>query len=117
MPRHYNPAPSEMNLEKALNQVISSIGSRQDPIDRALASARVGALVSQGLSQIQESRSRAVAEAVVLPGMSMAKVAAELGISKSMVAKLAGPSDFRQQLAADMRARLYGGLNLPPPRP
>jgi transcriptional regulator with XRE-family HTH domain len=62
--------------------------------------------LNKGLGWAAERRGNAVATAVVMPGMSMQKVADELGVSKSMVAKLAGPATVRDEIAADMRRRL-----------
>lgn len=102
-------APAEtISLEKALNAALSSLDSRMDPINRAIAAGRVAEKLNNAQAAIAQRRSQAVASAVMLPGMSMAKVADELGVSKSMVAKMAGPADIRDQIAADMRARLAG---------
>ncbi|MGD0983198.1 MAG: hypothetical protein ABSA65_05175 [Acidimicrobiales bacterium] len=95
-----------VELEIAINRAMSSIDSRMDPISRAVAASRVAERLNNGLAWAAERRSRAVATAVVMPGMSMQKVADELGVSKSMVAKLAGPASVRDEIAADMRGRL-----------
>jgi len=95
-----------VDLEKAIIQAMSSIDQRMDPISRAIAASRVAERLNKGLGWAAERRGNAVATAVVMPGMSMQKVAAELGVSKSMVAKLAGPATVRDEIAADMRRRL-----------
>ncbi|HVA05283.1 MAG TPA: hypothetical protein VNG12_00935 [Acidimicrobiales bacterium] len=101
-----------ITLDTALNGAIQSLWSRRDPITRAAAAAEVADRLNRALSTVAECRSSAVAEATVLPGMSMAKVAEELGIAKSTVAKLAGPADFRQEIAADMPVQARGRLRL-----
>jgi len=95
-----------VDLEKAIIQAMSSIDQRMDPISRAIAASRVAERLNRGLGWAAERRGNAVATAVVMPGMSMQKVADELGVSKSMVAKLAGPATVRDEIAADMRRRL-----------
>jgi hypothetical protein len=95
-----------IDLERAIIQAMSSIDQRMDPISRAIASSRVAERLNKGLGWAAERRSNAVATAVVMPGMSMQKVADELGVSKSMVAKLAGPASLRDEIASDMRERL-----------
>jgi hypothetical protein len=95
-----------VDLEKAIIQAMSSIDQRMDPISRAIAASRVAERLNKGLGWAAERRGNAVATAVVMPGMSMQKVADELGVSKSMVAKLAGPATVRDEIAADMRRRL-----------
>jgi len=94
------------DLERAIIQAMSSIDQRMDPISRAIAASRVAERLNKGLGWAAERRGNAVATAVVMPGMSMQKVADELGVSKSMVAKLAGPASVRDEIAADMRGRL-----------
>jgi len=100
--RHDPPATNAegVKLAQALNQAIASLDSRMDPISQALAASRVAETLSKALAMVSGRRSRAVATAVTLPGMSMSKVADEFGISKSMVAKMAGPSEVRVQIAA-----------------
>ena len=100
-----------ITLDSALNGAIQSLSSRRDPITRASAAAQVADRLKRALSTVAECRSRAVAEATLLPGMSMAKVADELGIAKSTVAKLAGPADFREELAAHMRSKLEAAFD------
>jgi hypothetical protein len=95
-----------IDLERAIIQAMSSIDQRMDPISRAIAASRVAERLNKGLGWAAERRGNAVATAVVMPGMSMQKVADELGVSKSMVAKLAGPASVRDEIAADMRGRL-----------
>jgi hypothetical protein len=53
-----------------------------------------------------------VAEAVLRPNMSMARVAEQLNLSKSSIAKLASPI-LRQTVATDMVARLNSGYTSP----
>ena len=95
-----------INLDTALNGAIQSLWSRRDPVTRAAAAAQVADRLNRALASVAECRGRAVAEAILLPGMSMAKVAEELGIAKSTVAKLAGPADVRDEIAAHMRSKL-----------
>ena len=95
-----------IDLERAIIQAMSSIDQRMDPISRAIAASRVAERLNKGLGWTAERRGNAVATAVVMPGMSMQKVADELGVSKSMVAKLAGPASVRDEIAADMRGSL-----------
>lgn len=95
-----------IELEIAINQAIGSIDSRMNPISRARAAERVATRLSGALTQVAERRRNAVSIAVTMPGMSMQKVADELDVSKSMVAKLAGPASARNEIAAEMRDRL-----------
>lgn len=96
-----------VELETALNHALSSLGMRRDPVSRAVAATRVQELLTVRLTQVSELRRRAVASAVASPGMSMQKVADELGVSKSAVAKLAGgTAEVRERIAAEMRAHL-----------
>lgn len=99
-----------VDLERAIIQAMSSIDQRMDPISRAIAASRVAERLNSGLGGAAERRSRAVATAVIMPGMSMQKVADELGVSKSMVAKLAGPASVRDEIAADLRGRLQSAF-------
>jgi molecular chaperone DnaK (HSP70) len=101
-----------ITLDRALNGAAQSLGSRRDPISRAAAAAQVAERLNRALATVAECRSRAVAEATLLPGLSMAKVADELGLAKSTVAKLAGPADFRQGIAADMRTKLEAAFEV-----
>jgi hypothetical protein len=111
MGRNPAEAPAEsIALEKAINDAILSIGSRIDPIDRAVAAGRVMEHLTNGVAWANERRAQAVATAVVLPGMSMQKVADELGMPKSTVAKLAGSASFRNEIAEDMRGRLQASF-------
>jgi hypothetical protein len=96
-----------IGLEMALNAAILSVGSRRmNPISRAIAADRVAKRLEAALAQVGDLRRRAVAEAVELPGMSMQRVADKLQLSKSMIAKLAGPASEREAIAAEMRHRL-----------
>jgi ribosome-binding protein aMBF1 (putative translation factor) len=95
-----------IGLEMALNQAISSVDSRMNPIARAQAADRVAKRLNDALGAVADRRRNAVATAVTMPGMSMQRVADELGVSKSMVAKLAGPASMRENIAAGMRDHL-----------
>ena len=100
-------------LEIALTQAVMSLGSRSDPLSRAVASGRLLELLGNYIETVSDLRRRAVASAVTLPGMSMGKVADELGIPKSTVAKLAGPASIRQQIASEMRGHLVASGDSP----
>jgi hypothetical protein len=102
-------------LQQQLNQAVSGIGQQRDPLERA---RRAGELIKQLQRFINgdlvKLRREAVAEALQWPNMSMAKVAIELEVSKSAIAKLATP-DIREIIANDLRTRLKRGFNPPPP--
>jgi len=100
-------------LEVALNQAVMSVGSRSDPVSRAVASGELLELLGRYVDTVSDVRRRAIASAVTLPGLSMAKVADELGMPKSTVAKLAGPASIRQQIASDMRGHLVASGDSP----
>lgn len=104
----------KVSLEMAVNDAIMGTHQISNPLERA---RRAGDLIEY-LQRVVNSdlapiRRRAVAEAIQWPNMSMAKVAVELGLSKSAVAKLAAP-DIRNAVADDLRARLAKGFNPPP---
>ena len=93
-------------LEVAVDDAVREVHQISSPLERA---RRAGELIEYLQcvvdDDLAQARQRAVAEAVQWPDMSMAKVAVALGLSKSAVAKMAGP-DVRTAVAADLRARL-----------
>ncbi len=99
-------------LETQLNQSVSSVHQRRDPIARANAAGEVMERLQGTIAQLADIRREAVAEAVLRPNMSMAKVAEQLNLSKSSIAKLASPV-LRQTVATDMVARLNSGYTPP----
>jgi hypothetical protein len=106
-----------IRVEQALNEAILGLHQQQsNPIERA---RNAGELIEYLRTKIDGDlatiRRNAVAEATQWPNMSMAKVAAELNLPKSTVARLASP-DIRQMVAKDLRTRLANGFNLPPAR-
>jgi DNA-binding NtrC family response regulator len=112
-PQPHTTSAETIKLDQALNAAIASVDSHRDPISRAIAASQVAERLQRAQMAVSQARSDAVASAVMLPGMSMAKVADELGVSKSMVAKLAGPAGARERIAADMRDRLVSSVPSP----
>jgi len=108
--------PISITLQRQLNEATSGIHQRRDPLERAKSAGELiehlQRVINDDLAKI---RREAIAEAVQWPNMSMAKVASELNLSKSTVAKLAAP-DIRDSMANDLRERLARGFNPPPPR-
>jgi AraC-like DNA-binding protein len=107
---------TSIQLQQQLNRAVSQVMQYRNPFERAKHAGelmeRLQIIVNTELAKI---RREAVAEALHWPNMSMAKVATELGVSKSTVAKLASP-DLREAIASDVRARLQKGFNPPPPK-
>jgi hypothetical protein len=102
-------------LQQQLNQAISGVHQRRDPIERARSAGELMEALQRVINDdLAKVRREAVAEAVQWPNMSMAKVALELNLSKSAIAKLATP-DIRDVMASDLRTRLARGFNPPSP--
>jgi hypothetical protein len=105
-----------ITLQQQINQAVSGLGQHRDALARAKRSTELLDYLQDVIkNQLSKIRREAVAEAVQWPDMSMAKVADELGISKSAVAKLVTP-DLRTTMADDLRSRLANGFNPPPLR-
>jgi len=103
------------NVEKQLNAAISKIHQTRDAMRRAKEYGDLMAGLQGYINSLADPRRRAITEAALLPGASLQKVADELGVSKSAVAKLVTP-DLREVIGNDLRKRLSGGLQLPPQR-
>jgi hypothetical protein len=107
--------PIPVTLQQQLNQAVSGVHQRRDPLERARAAGELMESLQQMINNdLAKVRREAVAEAVQWPNMSLSKVASELNVSKSAIAKLATP-DIRVAMAADLRTRLARGFNPPPP--
>jgi DNA-binding MurR/RpiR family transcriptional regulator len=105
--------PIPIALQQQLNQAISGIHQRSDPLDRARTAGELMEALQRTINDdLSKVRREAVAEAVQWPNMSMAKVALELNLSKSTIAKLATP-DIRVMMANDLRTRLARGFDPP----
>ena len=85
----------------------------RDPLERARSAGELmDRLRRVTNTELADIRQKAIAEAVQWPNMSMGKVATELSLSKSAVAKLANPK-LRTLVANDLRERLTEGIVLP----
>ncbi len=100
-------------LETQLNGAVLGVHQRSNPLQRARSAGELIDHLQRIIDQLAKMRRGAVAEAVLRPNMSMAKVAVELNLSKSTVAKLAAP-DVRDVVASEMTARLDKGYSLAP---
>ena len=102
-------------LEAAVNDAVMSVHQVRNPLEQARqAGELIDYLQCVADSDLAQTRRLALAEAVQWPAMSMAKVANELGMSKSAVARLAAPH-LRKAVAVDLRARLVEGHKPPGP--
>jgi uncharacterized protein YdbL (DUF1318 family) len=94
-------------LEQRLNDAVFGIHQCRKPLTRARNAGELIEFLQHYIDGLADTRRRAVAEAVQWPNMSMQKVADELNVSKSTIAKLASPG-IRDDAARDIRARLEG---------
>lgn len=102
--------PSDPVLESQLNGAILGVHQHSNPFSRAKSAGEVIEHLQGVIDQLANIRREAVAEAVLRPNMSMAKVASELNLSKSTIAKLAAPG-VRSVVASDMTERLDKGYS------
>jgi len=86
----------------SVSQAVMGLSQVRDPLQRAAIGGDLIQILERALKSVSEQRQKAIAEALLWPGMSMAKLAAELGLSKSYVGKLA-PMEVRQRVAGEMK--------------
>lgn len=96
------PTSWQTEMEIFVNRGISGLGMVRDPLLRAKIASDMIRVLENALKQVVEKRQEAMAEVLLWPEMSMAKLATELGLSKSYVGKLA-PLTVRQRVAEEMR--------------
>lgn len=94
------PPSWQTHMEMGVNQGVSGLGMVSNPLLRAQIGGQMIRFLEDRLKQIVEQRQTAIAEVLLRPGMSMSKLATELGISKSYVGKLA-PMEVRQRVAEE----------------
>jgi hypothetical protein len=102
-------------IEKTINEYILFVHQNRDPLARARLSDEATAKLRGAIEQLNETKRKAIAEAVQWPGASLSSVAKEMNLSKSAIAKLAPPS-LKEVIGRDLRERLAGGFNPPPTR-
>jgi transcriptional regulator with PAS, ATPase and Fis domain len=77
-----------IRVQQTVNEAVSGIHQCRDPLTRARKAGELTEYLQRRIDELAKTRRKAVAEAVQRPDMSMAKVASELDLSKSTVAKL-----------------------------
>jgi hypothetical protein len=102
------PAPWQTEMEIKVNQAVSGLGMVSNPSLQAEIAGQMIRFLQGRLKQIVEQRQAAIAKLLLQPGMSMAKLATELGLSKSYVGKLA-PLEVRQRVADEMEGKRMEG--------
>ncbi len=105
------PTPWQQATEIGVNRGISGLGMVRNPVLRAKIATEMARKLESALKQVTDQRQTAMAEALLQPGMSMAQLAAELGMSKSYVGKLA-PLQVRQQVAERINGQRYHWTNM-----
>lgn len=101
----------QTQMEISVNQGISGLGMVRDPLSRAKIANDMIRILEGALKQVGEQRQAAMAEVLLWPGMSMAKLATEIGLSKSYVGKLA-PMEVRQRIAGEIRGERMHWANV-----
>jgi len=94
-----------VELQQRMNAELSGIGQMQNAISRAKREGELLNYLQNVVRDLAERRRRTIAEALVMPGATMAQVTSQLNLSRSAVVKLATP-DLRVQMAKELTLQI-----------